>query len=74
MEQNLKKYDMRELEGYFQCMKTPEETKAGINAVIVQLTRWFVETNDVCSEVYELKDCLDFLLRLRDVIDEVKVI
>lgn len=74
MEQNLKKYDMSELEGYFQCMKTPEETTAGINAVIVQLTRWFVETNDVCSEVYELKDCLDFLLTLWAVIDEVKAI
>lgn len=74
MEQNLKNYDMSELEGYFQCMKTPEETTAGINAVIVQLTRWFVAVDDTCAEVYDLKDCLDFLLRLRDAIDEVKAI
>lgn len=74
MGQNLKNYDIGELEGYFQCIKTPEETVAEINAVIVQLTRWFIETNDVCSEVYELKDCVDFLLSLRGVIEEVKAI
>ncbi len=74
MGQNLKKYDIGELEGYFQCIKTSEETVAEINAVIVQLTRWFIETNDVCSEVYELKDCVDFLLSLRGAIEEVKAI
>lgn len=71
---NQRIYDLRELEGYFQCIKTPEETVAKINEVIVHFTRWFLTIDDTEFEVIYLKDCVDFLLGLREAIEEVTTI
>lgn len=68
------KYDFSELEDYFQCIGTPEKTVNGINAVIVQLTQWFLEIDNQGVEEFYLKDCVDFLLGLRCAIEEVKPI
>lgn len=68
------KYDFKELEGYFQCIETPENTVNKINAVIVQLTQWFLEVDNQGAEEFYLKDCVDFLLGLRCAIEEIKPI
>lgn len=68
------KYDFKELEGYFQCIETPEKTVNKINAVIVQLTQWFLEVDNQGVEEFYLKDCVDFLLGLRCAIEEIKPI
>lgn len=69
-----KQYDLSELEGYFQCVVSPEIAVARINSVIVQLTQWFLEIGNNGVEEYDLKDCVDFLIQLRSAIEEVKPI
>lgn len=66
------KYNMKELEGYFEIVRTPEETVAKINVVIAQLTRWFITMDDVYTEIYDFKDCVDFLLDLKSAIGDVR--
>ena len=68
------KYELSELEGYFQCMVSPDKAVSQINSVIVQLTQWFLEVDKQGVEEFYLKDCVDFLLGLRCAIEEVKAI
>lgn len=69
-----KKYDMGEMEDYFQNWKTPEEAVAGINSVIVIMTQWFVKLCDKDANKWDMEECLEFLLTLRMSIEEIKEI
>lgn len=66
------KYDFSDLQDYFQAYGSPEQTVSKINEVIVTLTDWFIAAGDPCSKVFDLKDCMDFLINLRNSINEVK--
>lgn len=64
-------YDLKELQGYFQAWNSPKQTVAEINKVIVQLADWFIKAGDPSTEVFYLKDCMEFLINLRAAIEEV---
>lgn len=67
-------YDFSELQDYFHAYGSPEQTVAKINEVIVIMTDWFIEAGDPCEKVFDLKDCMDFLINIRDSISEIKPI
>lgn len=68
------KYDFKEFEDYLNVYGSPEWNAAKINEVIVIMTDWFTEVGDPCFKVFDLKDCMNFLLNLRQAIKEVKAV
>lgn len=68
------KYDFSDLQSYFEAYGSPEQTVAKINEVIVIITDWFIEAGDPCSKVFDLKDCMNFLVKIRNSINEIKPI
>lgn len=68
------KYDLSEMHDYFECWETPQSTAAKINAVAVRLADWFTELDDPNTNVFYLKESLDFLINLRMSIEKVKPI
>lgn len=71
MKQN---YDFSELQDYLNAYGSPEWNIAKINEIIVIMTDWFIAAGDPCAKVFDLKDCMDFLINLRNAIEEVKPI
>lgn len=67
-------YDFSDLQDYFQAYGSPERTVAKINEVIVIMTDWFIAAGNPCSKVFDLKDCMDFLINIRNSISEIKPI
>lgn len=68
------KYDLTCIQEYFQSWASPQETAAKINSVIVKLADWYTKTDDPCTNVYDLRECMDFLINLRGAIEEVNAI
>lgn len=68
------KYDFSDLQDYFNAYGSPERNVAKINETIVIMTDWFIELGDPCSNVFALKDCMTFLINLRNAIEDVKPI
>lgn len=66
------KYDFSDLQDYFNTYGSPEWNIAKINEIIVIMTDWFIEVEDPFSKIFDLKDCMDFLINLRNAIKEVK--
>ena len=66
------KYDFSDLQDYFNVYGPPEKTVARINEVIVMMTDWFIAAGDPCSKVFDLKDCMDFLINFRNSLSELK--
>ena len=68
------KYDLTEIEDYFQSWESPEKAAAKINSVIVTLTSLYVNSADPCDGIYRLKESMEFLIGLRSAIEDVKSI
>lgn len=68
------KYNLTEIQDYFQNWDSPEETAAKINSAIVTMTDLYLKSDDLCVSSYEVKKSMDFLINLRMAIEHVKPI